>query len=92
MQRPQPLHFSRSSTTGTSPVAGLISSSNAMQPLTQTLTQRPQPLQYSGIRYGFGFSLTWAIGELPAPWWQGSDEARPATLVTAAADCAWHAA
>lgn len=42
---------------GTMPVVGLISSEKRMQPFTHTLTQRPQPLQYSGTRNGLGFSF-----------------------------------
>src|SRR5512138_3928746 len=58
MHRPQPVQFARSSTIGTTPVLGLISEANAMHPFAHTSTQRPQPLQYSGIRNGLGFSAT----------------------------------
>ena len=56
MQRPQPLHCSRSSTIGIRPVCGLISVPSEMQCLVQTSMQRPQPLQYSGKTKGLGRS------------------------------------
>jgi len=59
MQRPQPLHASRSRTIGIRPVCGLISVPKEIQFFAQTEMQRPQPLQYSGKTNGFGRSLIW---------------------------------
>jgi hypothetical protein len=63
---PQPLQTSKFSTTGVNPVAGLISVPIAMQPLGHDDMQRPQALQYSGNRNGFGLTLVFAFAIVPA--------------------------
>ena len=56
MHRPQALQTSRSISTGTSPVRGWMCVLNSIACFWQTVMQRPQPLQNSGKRKGFGRS------------------------------------
>src|SRR5512144_1647848 len=57
MQSPQALQLSRWSSTGMSPVSGLISDPSVMQCFAQASMQRPHPLQYWGRRTGLARSF-----------------------------------